>query len=38
VHCTEYFVQLKKKSTADDLLALLRATGADQIIDLELLA
>jgi hypothetical protein len=30
-------VQLKKKSTPDDLLALLRASGSDQVLTVELI-
>ena len=37
VHVAEYHVQLKKKSTTEDLLALLRASGSEQIITAELL-
>jgi hypothetical protein len=37
VHLAEYHVQLKKKSTTEDLLALLRASGSEQIITAELL-
>ena len=37
VHTAEYHVQLKKKATPDDLLALLRASGSDQVINVELL-
>jgi hypothetical protein len=36
VHVAEYHVQLKKKSTTEDLLALLRASGSEQIITAEL--
>jgi hypothetical protein len=37
VHVAEYHVQLRKKSTTDDLLALFRVSGADRIITAELL-
>ena len=37
VQTAEYHVQLKKKATPDDLLALLRASGSDQVITVELL-
>jgi hypothetical protein len=37
LHTAEYHVQLKKKATPDDLLALLRASGSDQVINVELL-
>jgi hypothetical protein len=37
VHAAEYHVQLKKKATPDDLLALLRASGSDQVLNVELL-
>lgn len=37
VHTAEYHVHLKKKATPDDLLALLRASGSDQVINVELL-
>jgi hypothetical protein len=37
VQTAEYHVQLKKKATADDLLALLRASGSDQVLTVELL-
>lgn len=37
VQTAEYHVQLKKKATPDDLLALLRASGSDQVINVELL-
>ena len=37
VHTAEYHVQLKKKATPDDLLALLRASGSDKVINVELL-
>jgi hypothetical protein len=37
VQSAEYHVQLKKKATADDLLALLRASGSDQVLTVELL-
>jgi hypothetical protein len=32
----EYFVQLKKKTSADDLLSLLRLAGTGKVIDIEL--
>ena len=35
VQSADFFVQLKKRSTPDDLVALLRALGADHIIDVE---
>ena len=37
VQTAEYHVQLKKRATPDDLLALLRASGSDQVINVELL-
>ena len=37
VQTAEYHVQLKKKATPDDLLALLRASGSDQVLTVELL-
>jgi hypothetical protein len=37
VQTAEYHVQLKKKATADDLVALLRASGSDQVLTVELL-
>jgi hypothetical protein len=37
VHVAVYHVQLRKKSTTDDLLALFRVSGADRIITAELL-
>ncbi len=37
VQTAEYHVQLKKRATPDDLLALLRASGSDQVITVELL-
>jgi len=37
VQTAEYHVQLRKKATPDDLLALLRASGSDQVINVELL-
>jgi hypothetical protein len=37
VKSADYHVQLKRKATSDDLLALLRASGADQIVDVEIL-
>ena len=37
VQTAEYHVQLKKKATPDDLLALLRASGSDQVINVELI-
>ena len=37
VQTAEYHVQLKKKATTDDLLALLRASGSDQVLTVELL-
>jgi hypothetical protein len=36
VQTAEYHVQLKKKGTPDDLLALLRASGSDQVLTVEL--
>ena len=33
VHTAEYHVQLKKKTTPDELVALIRASGADQLVD-----
>src|SRR5829696_8789272 len=35
--CAEYHVQLKKKATPDDLLALLRASGSDKILNVEVI-
>ena len=37
VQTAEYHVQLKKKGTPDDLLALLRASGSDQVLTVELI-
>ncbi|HEX7941574.1 MAG TPA: DUF4956 domain-containing protein [Gemmatimonadaceae bacterium] len=37
VQTAEYHVQLKKKATTDDLLALLRASGSDQVLTVELI-
>ena len=37
VQTAEYYVQLKKKGSPDDLLALLRASGSDQVLTVELL-
>jgi hypothetical protein len=37
VQTAEYHVQLKKKATPDDLLALLRASGSDQVLTVELI-
>jgi len=37
VQTAEYHVQLKKKGTPEDLLALLRASGSDQVLTVELL-
>jgi hypothetical protein len=37
VQTAEYHVQLKKKASTDDLLALLRASGSDQVLTVELL-
>jgi hypothetical protein len=37
VQTAEYHVQLKKKASPDDLLALLRASGSDQVLTVELL-
>jgi hypothetical protein len=37
VDVVDYFVQLKKKTMADDLVALVRAAGSKQVIDAELL-
>jgi Domain of unknown function (DUF4956) len=37
VQTAEYHVQLKKKANPDDLLALLRASGSDQVLTVELL-
>ncbi len=37
VQTAEYHVQLKKKGTPDELLALLRASGSDQMLTVELL-
>ena len=37
VHTAEYHVQLKKKTTPDELLALIRASGSDQLLNVELL-
>jgi len=37
VQTAEYHVQLKKKGSPDDLLALLRASGSDQVLTVELL-
>jgi hypothetical protein len=36
VQTAEYHVQLKKKGNPDDLLALLRASGSDQVLTVEL--
>jgi hypothetical protein len=36
VHTAEYHVQLKKKTTPDELLALIRASGSDQLLNVEL--
>jgi len=38
VQYADYHVQLKKKGTPDDLLALFRASGSDQILEVEILA
>ena len=38
IQCAEFFVQLKKKSTSEDLLALLRASASDDILDLEVIS
>jgi hypothetical protein len=35
--CAEYHVQLKKKATPDDLLALLRASGSDNVLNVEVI-
>jgi hypothetical protein len=37
VQMAEYHVHLKKKATPDDLLALLRASGSEQVLTVELL-
>ena len=37
VQTAEYYVNLKKKGTPDELLALLRASGSDQVLTVELL-
>ena len=37
IQTAEYHVLLKKRGTPDDLLALLRASGSDQVINVELL-
>jgi hypothetical protein len=37
VHTAEYHVQLKKKTTPDELVALIRASGADQLLNVELI-
>jgi hypothetical protein len=37
VQSAEYHVQLKKKATPDDLIALLRASGSDQVLTVELI-
>ena len=37
VQTAEYHVQLKKKGTPEELLALLRASGSDQVLTVELL-
>jgi hypothetical protein len=37
VQTAEYHVQLKKKGTPDDLLALLRASSSDQVLTVELI-
>jgi hypothetical protein len=37
VHTAEYHVQLKKKTTPDELLALIRASGSDQLMNVELI-
>ena len=38
VQFADYHVHLKKKGTPDELLALLRASGSDQVLDLEILS
>lgn len=38
VQFADYHVHLKKKGTPDELLALLRASGSDQILDVEILS
>jgi hypothetical protein len=37
VQFADYHVYLKKKGTPDELLALFRASGADQVLDIEIL-
>jgi hypothetical protein len=37
VHTAEYHVQLKKKTTPDELMALIRASGSDQLLNVELI-
>jgi hypothetical protein len=37
VHTAEYHVQLKKKTTPDELIALIRASGSDQLLNVELI-
>jgi len=37
VHTAEYHVQLKKKTTPDELVALIRASGSDQLLNVELI-
>jgi hypothetical protein len=36
VHVVDYFVQLRKKTMADDLIVLVRMVGSSQVIDAEL--
>src|SRR5436190_8518436 len=36
-HTAEYHVQLKKKATPDELIALIRASGSDQLLNVELI-
>jgi hypothetical protein len=38
VQSADYHVHLKKKGTTDELLALLRASGSDQVVDIQLLS
>jgi hypothetical protein len=36
VNVVDYFVQLRKKTMADDLIVLVRMVGSSQVIDAEL--
>jgi len=38
VQSADYHVHLKKKGTPDDLLALLRASGSDQVVDIQVIS